>query len=139
MTQQKSAFTYSASVEIPASESAISRALTKVVAIPRWNPAISRAENSGIAQPGTPYRIWIRHVIPGRLTYTRISGARIDYEMRALGNVESGVWHVAPGEPGAHTVTHEFTHSGWLLARMHAAFGPVALWRLQRLRTVLTR
>lgn len=134
-----SIYPFSAVLDIPLSHTTIESALTSVGDIPLWNPAISRAQRVPQARVGDDYRIWIKGFIPGTLRYTTIADGLITYEMKALGNQETGRWEMAPGEPGAQTVMHAFKQSGWLIEKMHSAFEPVALWRLQRLRTSLAR
>ncbi|WP_067198373.1 hypothetical protein [Microbacterium sp. XT11] len=104
-----------------------------------WNPALGEAANADrSAVVGGTYRTRIRGVVPAELVYEQIDATTVRYVLRSCGMSESGIWRAVDVDGGRTEVTHSFTHHGALLRAMRRSFEPVALWRVTRLRALVS-
>lgn len=124
---------HSSRIVVPYDAASVLAVLADTSRIAAWNPAFSSLEGSGPAVLDHPYRATVRGIATAVLRYSQIGEDAVRYTMSGLGSREDGEWILEPSNGGT-LVTHEFRHTGLILSLIRPAFGPVAAWRLERLR-----
>lgn len=120
---------------VDASRSEVRGVLLRPLDLPRWNPAFVSISGPAQAEVGPKWRITVRPAFPGSFGYERIEEDVLVAGWRALATSETGTWELSDVRGGVQ-VRHTFTHRGLLARPLTRAFGPVAQYRVDRLKAV---
>lgn len=125
---------FTATRVITATSGDVLRTLEDIRTLASWNPAIGAIEsNDARAVVGKQYRTRLRGTVTATIVFEQIVDGSVRYRMDALGSSETGSWTWTETMPNCTSVTHSFTHDGFLINLMSHAFEQVPSWRLERL------